>query len=98
MTADHQLTEAATSARRRWQSVGAAALGLVVALVLTRGTDPVLHAVALRFVRLVLDSAGAAGAMMKKLGPNWYPIAIVVAALPCAWLGESLHRVMRGQE
>ena len=95
MTAHHQLTETATPARGRWRIVGAVVF--VVLVVLTLGTDPVLHALALRVVRLVLDSAGAASAMMKQLGPNWYPIAIVVAALPCAWLGEVLHRVMRGR-
>jgi len=26
------------------------------------------------------------------LGPSWYPIALVITALPCAWLGGVLHR------
>lgn len=26
-------------------------------------------------------------------GPNWYPILLLVAALPCAWLGGTLGRM-----
>jgi hypothetical protein len=25
-------------------------------------------------------------------GPLWYPIALAVTGLPCAWLGGVLHR------
>jgi len=71
------------------------AVVFVVLVVVTLGTDPVLHALALRVVRLVPSAPGAAGAVMKRLGPNWYPIAVAVTALPCAWLGEVLHGVMR---
>jgi hypothetical protein len=30
------------------------------------------------------------------LGPRWFPIALVVSALPCAWLGGLLHRRRHG--
>lgn len=26
------------------------------------------------------------------VGPAWYPIALVLTAVPCAWLGGALHR------
>lgn len=26
------------------------------------------------------------------LGPIWYPIALVITTLPCAWLGGAIHR------
>jgi hypothetical protein len=97
MTAHHQLTETATPARGRWRSVGAVVLGFVVLAALALGAAPVLHALAPGVVRVVRSSAGAAGGMMKQLGPNWYPIAIAVTALPCAWLGELLHRDRRGR-
>ena len=29
------------------------------------------------------------------VGPSWYPIALVITALPCAWLGGALHRKLR---
>ena len=138
-----QLTETGTPPHRLWRSVGAVLLGFVVVVVLSLGTDQVLHvlgvyppwgqpmwdprlnllalayrcvyavvgsyvaawaaprnpmrhALALGVVGLVLSSAGAVGAMMKELGPRWYPIALVVTALPCAWLAGVLHRVTRG--
>jgi hypothetical protein len=27
------------------------------------------------------------------VGPAWYPIALVLTTMPCAWLGGALHRV-----
>jgi hypothetical protein len=55
--------------------------------------NPMRHALALGVVGLVLSSAGALGAMAAEMGPNWYPIALVVTALPCAWLGGVLYRM-----
>jgi hypothetical protein len=54
--------------------------------------NPMRHGLALGVVGLVLSSAGALAAMAAELGPKWYPIALVVTALPCAWLGGLLHR------
>jgi len=53
---------------------------------------PMRHALTLGFVGLVLSAAGAATAMNMNLGPIWYPIALVISALPCAWLGGALDR------
>ena len=53
---------------------------------------PMRHALTLGFVGLVLSAAGAVAAMNMHLGPNWYPIALVISALPCAWLGGALYR------
>lgn len=54
---------------------------------------PMKHALVLGFIGLALSVVGLvatwnAGA---ELGPRWYPIALVVTALPCAWLGGKLH-------
>lgn len=40
---------------------------------------------------LVLSTAGAIATIPMDLGPAWYPIALVVTALPCAWLGGVLY-------
>ena len=54
---------------------------------------PMRHALALGVVGLVLSLVGAIVAVtVVDLGPNWYPIALVLTALPCAWLGGVLHR------
>jgi len=51
------------------------------------------HAVALGIVGLVLSVAGAIVTItMVDVGPNWYPVALVLTALPCASLGGVLYR------
>lgn len=55
--------------------------------------DPMRHALGLGFVGLALSLAGAIATIaMADFGPKWYPIALVLTALPCAWLGGVLHR------
>jgi hypothetical protein len=59
---------------------------------------PMRHAMALGVVGLVLSTAGVITAIrMADLGPLWYPIALVVTALPCAWLGGVLHRMTQAK-
>ena len=56
---------------------------------------PMRHALVLGGIGLVLSVLGAIAALsMADLGPAWYPIALVLTALPCAWLGGDLHRRM----
>jgi hypothetical protein len=53
--------------------------------------NPMRHALILGVVGTVVGTAGAIATIPMHLGPAWYPIAIVVTALPCAWLGGVLH-------
>jgi hypothetical protein len=53
---------------------------------------PMGHAMALGVVGTVVGIAGAIATIPMHLGPAWYPIAIAVTALPCAWLGGVLYR------
>lgn len=55
--------------------------------------NPMRHALTAGVVGLVLSVAGVFAALNMDLGPIWYPIALVVTALPCAWLGGVLYRV-----
>jgi len=49
---------------------------------------PMRHALALGVVGLVLSVVGAVVTIAKpELGPAWYPIVLVLTAVPCAWLG-----------
>jgi hypothetical protein len=50
---------------------------------------PMCHALTLGVVGLVVSVAGTIA--MWDFGPNWYPGALVLSALPCAWLGGLLH-------
>jgi hypothetical protein len=59
---------------------------------------PMRHALILGAIGLVISTAGAIAAItMADLGPAWYPIALVVTALPCAWLGGALYRKKRAE-
>lgn len=53
---------------------------------------PMGHALVLGAIGLVLSIAGAVSTWNRgpEFGPKWYPIGLVVTALPCAWLGGKL--------
>lgn len=131
--------------RRPWRSVVALLAGFVVVVVLSLGTDlilhaarifpplgqgmsnglfvlatvyrtvygilgsyitarmapyrPMLHALAGGVVGLVISTAGAVATWDRgpALGPHWYPLALIVTALPCAWVGGRL-RMLQGSK
>lgn len=50
--------------------------------------NPMRHAMVLGEVGLVLCVPGVVFTIIHpNLGPAWYPIALMITALPCAWLG-----------
>ena len=51
---------------------------------------PMLHALVLGFIGLALTTAGAVVLIPMDLGPAWYPIALAVVSVPCAWIGGVL--------
>jgi len=53
---------------------------------------PMAHALIVGGIGVVLSLLGLLAAMQVDLGPIWYPLALVIAALPCAWLGGRLYR------
>jgi hypothetical protein len=53
--------------------------------------NPMRHAMILGVIGFLLSLAGAITAIPMNLGPAWYPIALVVTALPCAWCGGALR-------
>jgi hypothetical protein len=54
---------------------------------------PMGHALVLGVLNLVVTLAGALATWNKgpAFGPKWYPLALVVLAMPAAWLGGALH-------
>ena len=55
--------------------------------------NPMRHAMILGIIGLAFSAAGAIVAITHpNLGPAWYPIALVVTALPSAWLGGVLYQ------
>ena len=55
--------------------------------------SPMLHVWVGAGIGLVLCTAGVIVAMTMHLGALWYPIALALSTLPCAWLGGTLHRL-----
>jgi hypothetical protein len=53
--------------------------------------SPMRHAWILGIIGFVIGTAGAIATIPMHLGPAWYPIAIALTALPCAWLGGVLY-------
>jgi hypothetical protein len=54
---------------------------------------PMQHALVGGLIGLALSIAGAAATWNKgpAFGPHWYPLALVVLAMPTAWLGGRLR-------
>lgn len=52
---------------------------------------PMGHALVGGAIGLVLSVVGAVMTWNKDLGPHWYPLALVVTALPCAWVGGKIR-------
>ena len=50
---------------------------------------PMVHALILGFIGIILSTMGAIA--MWHLGDHWYPIALVLISLPCAWAGGALY-------
>ena len=53
---------------------------------------PVKHALLLGVIGFVLSLAGAAATWNRgpEFGPKWYPLALILIAIPTAWLGGNL--------
>jgi hypothetical protein len=54
---------------------------------------PIGHALVSGVIGLVVSAIGAVA--MWNVGPNWYPVALAVTALPYAWIGGLLGRRAR---
>jgi len=55
--------------------------------------NPLKHALALGYVGVVLALVGLATTWNLGLGPRWYPLALVVLAIPECWVGGKLYQL-----
>jgi len=55
---------------------------------------PLFHALILGFIGVLLSTAGLLATWGKgpEFGPKWYPLALVVMALPCAFIGGAIRQ------
>jgi hypothetical protein len=54
--------------------------------------SPMKHALVGGLIGTILSTGGIVAATRVNLGPLWYPVALTVTALPCAWLGGILRQ------
>ena len=54
---------------------------------------PMKHALILGGIGLILSTAGAIATWNRgpAFGPHWYPLALIVLAMPSAWVGGRLY-------
>ena len=54
---------------------------------------PMLHALILGVIGVLLSVAGALSTWNKgpEFGPKWYPITLIVMAIPLAWVGGKIR-------
>jgi hypothetical protein len=51
------------------------------------------HALLAGFIGLIVSTAGAAATWNSGFGPHWYPLSLIVLALPPAWVGGKLREL-----
>ena len=51
------------------------------------------HALILGVVGVILGLVGVVATWNLELGPRWYPIALVVLAIPQCWVGGKIHEM-----
>lgn len=61
--------------------------------------NPMAHAMAGAVIGIALSAVGAAATWNKgaEFGPHWYPIALIILVLPCAWIGGKLQAMQRNK-
>jgi hypothetical protein len=58
---------------------------------------PMKHAMILGCVGVVLALAGVIATWNMGLGPRWYPLSLVVLAIPQCWAGGRIHQMQAGR-
>jgi len=59
---------------------------------------PMQHALLGGAIGLLVSIIGAVATWNRDLGPHWYPVALAVTALPCAWLGGKIRLIQLRSE
>jgi hypothetical protein len=59
-------------------------------------SKPMKHAMILGYVGVLLGLVGVAATWNLGLGPRWYPIALVVLAIPQCWAGGRIYEMRSG--
>ncbi len=52
---------------------------------------PMWHAMVGAIIGMFIGTVGAVATWNKDLGPHWYPVALVLTGIPCAWIGGRIR-------
>jgi hypothetical protein len=58
---------------------------------------PMWHALVGAAIGMMLGTAGAIATWNRDIGPHWYPVALVVEGIPCAWIGAKFREFQTHQ-
>lgn len=73
--------------------------GLIAGYIVARLAPhhPMGHALIGGALGLVVSIIGAAATWNRGFGPHWYPLALIVLAMPGAWIGGKLRVIEQGR-
>lgn len=54
---------------------------------------PMWHAMMGAAIGMILGTVAAVVTWNKDLGPHWYPLALIVTGIPCAWIGAKIREM-----
>jgi len=54
---------------------------------------PMWHAMLGAIIGMIIGTVGAVVTWNKDLGPHWYPLALIVTGIPCAWIGTKIREM-----
>jgi surface polysaccharide O-acyltransferase-like enzyme len=52
---------------------------------------PMWHAMVGALLGMSIGTVGAVATWNKDVGPHWYPVALVLTGIPCAWIGGRIR-------
>jgi hypothetical protein len=80
-----------------WATIYRTVYGIIGSYITARLAPqrPMKHAVIGAIIGMVLGTAVAIATWNKDMGPHWYPIALVVVAIPTARIGAKLLQIQR---
>jgi hypothetical protein len=59
--------------------------------------NPMKHVMILGGLGVIVGLVGVVATWNMGLGPRWYPIALVVLAIPQSWIGGRIYQMQRGE-
>ena len=54
---------------------------------------PMWHAMLGAGIGMLVGVGGAIATWNKDLGPHWYPVALILGGIPCAWTGAKIREL-----